>query len=124
MCPAAGQGALAIEVRAGDATIALHVRSLDNNDARVSTTCERALLKKLGGGCQVPIGAFAELRDGRLHLQAVVADPDGTTVLRESQDGSDPIRLGQIVGDALLKRGGRAILDEVYGRGVEVPQQP
>jgi hypothetical protein len=45
-------------------------------------------------------------------------------VLRESRDGSEPIQLGEIVGDALLKRGGQAILDEVYGRGVEVPQQP
>jgi hydroxymethylbilane synthase len=124
MCPAAGQGALAIEIRAGDAAIAKSVRFLDNASARASTTCERALLKKLGGGCQVPIGAFAEIRDGRLYLQAVVADPDGTTVLRESRDGSDPIQLGETVGDALLKRGGQAILDKVYGRGVEVPQQP
>jgi hydroxymethylbilane synthase len=82
------------------------------------------LLKKLGGGCQVPIGAFAEIRDGRLHLQAVVADPDGTKVLHESRDGSDPIQLGEIVGDALLQQGGQAILDEVYGRGVAIPQQP
>ena len=124
MCPAAGQGALALEIRAGDAAIAQNVKFLDNASARASTTCERALLKKLGGGCQVPIGAFAEVRDGRLYLQAVVADPDGTKVLRESRDGSDPIQLGEIVGDALLKQGGQAILDEVYGRGVAVPQQP
>ena len=124
MCPAAGQGALAIEIRAEDAAIAQNVKFLDSASARASTTCERALLKKLGGGCQVPIGAFAEVRDGRLYLQAVVADPDGTKVLRESRDGSDPIQLGEIVGDALLKQGGQAILDEVYGRGVAVPQQP
>jgi hydroxymethylbilane synthase len=124
MCPAAGQGALAIEIRARDAAIAQHIKFLDNKSARVSTTCERALLKKLGGGCQVPIGAFAEIRDGRLHLQAVVADQDGTTVLRESRDGIDPVLLGEMVGDALLQQGGQAILDQVYGRGVEVPQQP
>ena len=124
MCPAAGQGALAMEIRTGDAAIAQHVRFLDSASARASTTCERALLKKLGGGCQVPIGAFAEIRDGQLHLQAVVAAPDGTKVLRESRDGSDPIQLGEIVGEALLQQGGQAILDEVYGRGVAVPQQP
>jgi hydroxymethylbilane synthase len=124
MCPAAGQGALAVEVRTGNAAIAQHIRFLDNKSARTSTTCERALLKKLGGGCQVPIGAYAEIRDGRLHLQAVVADPDGTTVLRESRKGSDPVQLGEIVGDALLQQGGQAILDQVYGRGVAVPQQP
>ena len=124
MCPAAGQGALAIEVRATDGAIAQHIKFLDNKSARVSTTCERALLKKLGGGCQVPIGAFAKILDGRLHLHAVVADPDGTKVLRESREGSDPVQLGEIVGDALLQRGGQAILDQVYGRGVVVPQQP
>jgi hydroxymethylbilane synthase len=124
MCPAAGQGALAIEIRTGDAAIARHVRFLDNGSARGSTTCERALLKKLGGGCQVPIGAFAEIRDGRLRLRAVVADPDGTKVLRESREGSDPVQLGEIVGDTLLQRGGQSILDQVYGRGVIVPQQP
>ena len=124
MCPAAGQGALAIEIRAGDATTTERVSFLDDKNARTSTTCERALLKKLGGGCQVPIGAFAEIRDGRLYLQAVVADPDGTKVLRESRDGNDPVQLGEIVGEALLQRGGQAILDQVYGHGVEVPQQP
>jgi hydroxymethylbilane synthase len=124
MCPAAGQGALAIQIRAGDSTIAQHVRFLDSKSARTSTTCERALLQKLGGGCQVPIGAFAEMRGGRLHLQAVVADPDGTTVLRASRDGVDPVQLGEMVGDALLQQGGQAILAEVYGRGVAVPQQP
>jgi hydroxymethylbilane synthase len=124
MCPAAGQGALAIEIRTGDAAIAEHVRFLDDKRTRASTTCERALLKKLGGGCQVPIGAFAEMREGQLRLQAVVADPDGTKVLRESRDGNDPVQLGEIVGDALLQRGGQAILDQVYRAGVEVPQQP
>jgi len=124
MCPAAGQGALAIEIRAGDTAVAQHIRVLDNESARISTTCERALLKKLGGGCQVPIGAFAEMRDGRLHLLAVVADQDGSTVLRESRDGIDPVRLGEVVGDALLQRGGQAILDQVYKHGVAVPQQP
>jgi len=124
MCPAAGQGALAIEIRAGDAAIAKHITFLENKNARVSTTCERALLKKLGGGCQVPIGAFAEVREGRLHLQAVVADPDGTKVLRESRNGSDPVQLGEMVGDALLQQGGQAILDQIHGRGVAVPQQP
>jgi hydroxymethylbilane synthase len=124
MCPAAGQGALAIEIRAGDTAVAQHIRFLENESARISTTCERALLKKLGGGCQVPIGAFAEMRDGRLHLLAVVADQDGSTVLRESRDGIDPFRLGEVVGDALLQRGGQAILDQVYKHGVAVPQQP
>jgi hydroxymethylbilane synthase len=124
MCPAAGQGALGIEIRAGDKLTRQHLAFLDDTAARATTTCERALLNKLGGGCQVPIGAFAEVRKGRLHLEAIVADPDGSKVLRESRDGTDPVQLGESVGQALLQRGGDAILEAVYGQGIAVPQQP
>jgi hydroxymethylbilane synthase len=124
MCPAAGQGALGIEVRAGDAATRQHLTFLDDVAARATTTCERAVLNKLGGGCQVPIGAFAEVRDGRLHLEAIVADPDGSKILRESRDGTDPVQLGESVGQTLLERGGDAILEAVYGQGIAVPQQP
>jgi hydroxymethylbilane synthase len=124
MCPAAGQGALGIEVRAGDSETRTHLTFLEDSSARATTTCERALLNKLGGGCQVPIGASAEVRNGKLHLEAIVAHPDGTVVLRESRDGSDPVKLGEEVGDTLLARGGDAILEEVYGQGLVAPQQP
>jgi len=124
MCPAAGQGALGIEIREGDSTIRQCLSFLDDAAARASTTCERALLNKLGGGCQVPIGAAAEMRNGRLHLDAIVANPDGSKVLRESRDGDDPEKLGSEVGETLLRRGGDAILEEVYGSGIAVPQQP
>jgi hydroxymethylbilane synthase len=124
MCPAAGQGALAIEIRAGDSVTGQHLAFLDDAAARATTTCERALLNQMGGGCQVPIGALAEIRDGRLHLEAVVADPDGTKVLRESREGSDPVQLGESVGETLLQRGGDAILEAVYGQGIILPQQP
>jgi hydroxymethylbilane synthase len=124
MCPAAGQGALGIEIRLGDAAIRQHLLFLDDRDARATTTCERALLNKLGGGCQVPIGAFAEMRNGRIHLRGVVANPDGSQVLRESGEGSDPQKLGEELGESLLRRGGDAILQEVYGQAVTAPQQP
>jgi hydroxymethylbilane synthase len=124
MCPAAGQGALAIEIRADDVATGQHLAFLDDADARAATTCERALLSRLGGGCQVPIGAAAEVRNGGLHLDAIVAHPDGSKILRESRDGNDPERLGGEVGETLLRRGGGAILEEVYGRGLAVPQQP
>jgi len=124
MCPAAGQGALGIEIRAGDSATRRQLEFLDDSEARATTTCERALLNKLGGGCQVPIGAFAEVRAGRLHLQAIVADPDGSAVIRESCDGSDPIALGEATGETLLRRGGEEILESVYGQGIVVPQQP
>src|SRR5215472_1139587 len=65
MCPAAGQGALGIEIREGDGKTRELLAFLNDPNARAATTCERALLNSLGGGCQVPIGAFAEVRDGK-----------------------------------------------------------
>ncbi len=126
MCPAAGQGALGIEVREGDAETRQHLEFLNDPAARAATTCERALLNRLGGGCQVPIGAFAELLQGRLHLNAIVADPDGTKLLREAREGDidDPEKLGNAVGETLLRRGGAEILEAVYGRRLAVPPQP
>jgi hydroxymethylbilane synthase len=124
MCPAAGQGALGVEIRAGDTVTREHLSFLDDAAARTTTTCERALLSKLGGGCQVPIGAFAEVRDDLLYLDAVVADPEGTRILRASGNGSDPVKLGESVGEMLLQRGGDTILEEVYGRDIALPQQP
>ncbi|MGA2904585.1 MAG: hydroxymethylbilane synthase [Candidatus Korobacteraceae bacterium] len=124
MCPAAGQGALGIEIRAGDEEIRKHLAFLDDPAARATTTCERALLHKLGGGCQVPIGAFAEMQEGVLHLTAIVARPDGSTILRETQSGSDAVALGETVGDTLLQRGATRILEDVYGATAAAPQQP
>jgi hydroxymethylbilane synthase len=126
MCPAAGQGALGIEIREGDTVTRHELEFLDDFAARVSTTCERALLNRLGGGCQVPIGALAATCKGKLHLEAIVADPDGTRLLRESREGTidSPEELGNEVGEALLRRGGDEILAAVYGRGFAIPPQP
>jgi len=124
MCPAAGQGALAIEVRAGDGDVSSAMQFLDDAEARSETECERALLKKLGGGCQVPIGATAKCSAGKLHLLAVVASPDGKSVLRESAEGENASALGELVGLRLLQKGGGAILDQVYGHIAPQPAQP
>ena len=124
MCPAAGQGALAIEIRADDIDLEVETAFLDDRAARRTTECERALLRTLGGGCQVPIGAHAELHNARLQLTALVASPDGSKIIRESQQGSNPDTLGRAVGEVLLRQGAQAILDEVYGKQAAVPQQP
>jgi hydroxymethylbilane synthase len=130
MCPAAGQGALGIEIRLGDAATREHLAFLNDPAARASTTCERALLNSLGGGCQVPIGAFAEVRkdagNGKLHLESIVADPDGSKLLRDSRDGKieDAVAIGNAAGAALLARGGDRILEAVYGKGLAVLPQP
>ncbi len=124
MCPAAGQGALAIEIRAGDDITRNNLSFMDDPAARAATTCERALLNRLGGGCQVPIGAFAELRCGRLHLESIVADPEGAKLLHDSRDGDDPVRLGNDAGESLLARGADKILEAVYRSSIAVPPQP
>ncbi len=137
MCPAAGQGALGIEIREGDTKTRDLLAFLNDPAARAATTCERALLNSLGGGCQVPIGAFAEVRAGQtreasfvlpsgsfIHLESIVADPDGSKLLRDSRDGNDPEKLGNEAGAALLARGGDQILEAVYSRGLAVPPQP
>jgi hydroxymethylbilane synthase len=124
MCPAAGQGALGIEIRKGDAAMREHLRFLDDAAARATTTCERALLNKLGGGCQVPIGAFAEMEDGVLRLIGICARPDGTELIREVQTGSDPVELGERTGETILRRGGDQILRDVYGAATVAPAQP
>ena len=124
MCPAVGQGALGIESRRDDSAVREALAFLDHGDTRVAVECERALLGSLGGGCQVPIGAFAEKYDGRLRLKAMVGRPDGSEILREQGEGSDPERLGRETAQKLLQRGADKILEEVYGHEAAVPRQP
>src|SRR5947209_8392820 len=124
MCPAAGQGALGIEIRRGDQQMRDALAFLDDADARATTACERALLLALGGGCQVPIGAFAECTNGKLRLTAIVGRPDGSELLREQAEGNDPEKLGRATADELLRKGADKILADIYGKEVAVPRQP
>jgi hydroxymethylbilane synthase len=124
MCPAAGQGALGIEIRKGDAETLKHLEFLNHVPTRMSVLAERALLNELGGGCQVPIGAHAKVSGNEIKLIGVVARPDGTLVLRDTRTGTDPVKLGEELGKSLLDRGGREILKEVYGESAAVPAQP
>ena len=124
MCPAVGQGALAIEARSGDLETLRHLDFLNHAETRSAIECERAVLGRLGGGCQVPIGAFAEHRDGILHLTAMVGRPDGSEILREVAEGKNPEQLGRETAQKLLKRGAEKILSDVYNEEVAVPRQP
>jgi hydroxymethylbilane synthase len=124
MCPAVGQGALAIETRRGDQQTKTLLAFLDDADTHAAIECERALLGSLGGGCQVPIGAYAEKRGGRLFLRAMVGRPDGSQILREQADGTDGVKLGRETAQTLLWRGGDKILTDVYAQEVAVPKQP
>jgi len=112
MCPAVGQGALGIEVRADDAAIREAVAKLDDPPTQMAVRAERAMLRCLGGGCQVPIAAFAEADGLNLVLRGVVASQDGTRVIRARSKGllSGPEQLGETVAQDLLAQGARGIL--------------
>ena len=110
MCPAAGQGALAIETRETDRKVAELVRRLDHNETRTAVTAERALLATLGGGCQVPIGAHAHVEGIRLRLRGVVATPDGVHIVSGEHTGIEPETVGRELGRRLLAQGAREIL--------------
>ena len=94
MCPAVGQGALAIETRDDGGSRSGSLRKLDHAATRAAVTAERSLLALLGGGCQVPIGAHARLEGSVLHLQAIVASPDGARMIRDQTPGPIP-HIGQ-----------------------------
>ena len=110
MCPAPGQGALAIETRDDGRAVQQLAVKLDHAETRAAVTAERALLAVLEGGCQVPIGAYAQLEGSSIHLRAIVASPDGQRVIRDSICGEEPIALGHELGRRLLAAGARNIL--------------
>jgi len=114
MCPAGGQGALAIETRADSGPARELARKLDHAETRAAVEAERAFLATMGGGCQVPIGAYARLEAGTIQLLAVVASPDGARILNGDHRGADPALVGAQLGRRLLDQGAREILDQVY----------
>jgi hydroxymethylbilane synthase len=113
MCPAVGQGALAIETRSDGGQAQLAVRELDHGPTHVAITAERGVLERLGGGCHVPVGAHAQVREPLLEMEAVVASPDGSRVVRERVAGvaAEAGALGHQLAEQLLARGAREILD-------------
>lgn len=117
MLPAIGQGALGIELRQGDEKMYNLVAFLDHHRTRLSIEAERSFLKRLGGGCQVPIAALGILEDKRLKLQGLVADTEGTQIIKDQIEGepSNAQELGRKLAERLLRKGAQKILDEVYG---------
>lgn len=119
VCPAVGQGALAIETRSDSEAYAI-CQQLDHKPTRIAVTAERAVLEALGGGCQVPIGAYAEVADGRIRLRAVVVHPDGSAAALETAGDTvqNAVLCGKNTAKMLLEHGGRAILRAVYGESM------
>jgi len=120
MLPAVGQGALGIETREADPETSNLVAALDDEGTRSCVTAERALLRELEGGCQVPLGAWARLGAGGVLLEACVLSPDGKEHLRREQSGpaEDAEKIGIRLGQILLEAGADRIL-RLAGRGVE-----
>jgi hydroxymethylbilane synthase len=117
MCPAVGQGALAIETRADGGEAMQACVRLNDETTFNCISAERAVLSELGGGCQVPVGAHASISNGRLHVRAIVISPDGTALVRREAEGApaDATQIGNALGRDLLDAGGRDILAVVYG---------
>jgi hydroxymethylbilane synthase len=116
MLPAVGQGALGIETRADNKVVNEIVKSIHHEDTYKEVLAERALLKTLEGGCQVPIGAFAEVKPNGLFLEAMVGSLDGSLTFRKKMRGSknNPEKVGRQLANDLSKAGAKIILDEIY----------
>lgn len=114
--PAVGQGAIAVEIREDDTEIFEIVRKVNHLETELATKAERALLKHLEGGCQIPIGAFACISNGKVKLSAMISSLDGSLLVRDSIEGDvngDTEKLGIELAERLLEQGGAKILDEV-----------
>ena len=116
MLPSVGQGALGIECRIGDESTEYLIAPLHDETSSLCNRAERAMNRRLQGGCQAPIAGFAELTDSTLRLRGLVAGRDGTPILFEekSADAGDPEALGYSLADALLARGAERLLSQAY----------
>ena len=118
--PAMGQGAVGIECRADDELTMQLIAPLAHKETTIRLTAERALNKRLEGGCQVPIGGFAELHGDQLSMRSFVGSPDGKNIVEGNISGpaENAELLGIQLADDLLSRGAKEILAEVYKNGL------
>lgn len=118
MLPAVGQGALGIEIKSTNKFAEKIVKTINDENTYAAATAERALLKKLEGGCQIPIGAYAKVRSNGLYLTGLVASIDGEITLKKTLRGSKkyPVKLGKQLAGDLIKVGAKKILKEIYNK--------
>lgn len=125
--PAAGQGAIAIEIRGDDAEMSEIVSKLDHSETRIAVTAERSFLSALEGGCQVPIGALASRNSsGELEMHGFVSDVRGHDTVRGSLivDENDPVESGRKLAADLRTRGASSLLMELRNSGQLIAPQP
>ena len=113
--PAVSQGVIGVETRVDDSEIIALVQLVHDVQTASCVTAERALLKSLEGGCQIPIGAYAQLKDDMVVLQGLVGSLDGKTIIRDEISGpaAQSEQLGQQLAQRLSEQGGQAILEEI-----------
>lgn len=110
MLPAPGQGAIALECRDGDGAIASAVAPIGHAATARAVTAERSFLAALGGGCNVPLGAYAETDGGEIWLRVLVARADGSAVVRGERRGTEPEVAGRSLAEELLARGAGGLI--------------
>jgi hydroxymethylbilane synthase len=119
--PAIGQGALGIECRVDDRELNDLIAFFNHQDTRTCVTGERALLRRLEGGCQVPIACYGQMLNGKLHLIGLVGSVDGKRIIKETIEGEadKAEKLGVTLAEKLLSKGADVILREVYGHNTD-----
>jgi hydroxymethylbilane synthase len=119
--PAIGQGALGIECRVDDRELNDLIAFFNHADTRTCVTGERALLRRLEGGCQVPIACYGQIKGGALHLTGLVGSVDGKRIIKDALEGAPEKaeKLGVTLAEKLLSRGADVILREVYGHNTD-----
>src|SRR6202167_2057258 len=120
--PSPGQGALAVQVRAGDSELLEMLNAFGDPDADAAVRAERALLGELHGGCSVPVGAYAVRRDGVLTLNAQVTSLDGAERASGAISGTDPDATGTMLATVLRERGADTILDQIRPSATSMPR--
>ncbi len=116
MIPAVGQGALGIEVRKKDKRIKEILKKIHSEKTEIGVKAERAFLKTLEGGCQVPLGAYSWIEDSKLFIIGFISDLEGERFYKLKEEGSiaEPEKVGERLAIRLLKAGGEEILKEIY----------
>jgi hydroxymethylbilane synthase len=113
--PAPGQGIIAVEIRDGDTAVASALEQINDRRSGLALAAERAVVRRLGGGCQMPIGAHAAIDDIAIAVTAIVVSPDGSRIARAEIDGraDEPEAAGDAAAEMLLTRGAGEILEDV-----------
>ncbi len=119
MLPAVGQGALGIETRTGDSSLVEMLAFLNHSATSMEVGAERSFLQRLGGGCQLPIAAYAQIRGKELTLRGLVGSLDGRALITDEVRGNPQAyrMLGMLLAERILARGGQALIDQAYQGG-------